>query len=218
MLLFCLVSEEVLRLLTGPETNWFGNGTGDNFLASVRMNSDGFRDVEHAIRKEPGVTRIALVGDSFVFGVPIRDERKIFPSLLQGKLGPRYEVINVAAPGFNTQQQVAALANVSEKYGLDKAVLFFFANDVKAVDNPAGDSFYDHVVPGQAGHYLYRHSRFYYLLESRVFRLLGGLAPDDRMPITSGRCTRPTRETSPRIENSSAGSWPPSTARGSSWS
>ena len=172
LLLFCLVSEGVLRLLTGPETNWFGNGTGDNFLASVRRNSDGFRDVEHAIRKEPGVTRIALVGDSFVFGVPIRDERKIFPGLLQGKLGPRYEVMNVAAPGFNTQQQVAALANVSEKYGLDKAVLFFFANDVEAVDNPAGDSFYDHLVPGQAGHYLYRHSRFYYLLESRVFRLL----------------------------------------------
>jgi hypothetical protein len=81
-------------------------------------------------------------------------------------------VINVSGPGFNTQQEVEALANVSEKYGLDKAVIFFFANDVEAVDNPEGDRFYDHVVPGQAGHYLYRHSKFYYFLESRVFRLL----------------------------------------------
>ena len=97
-----------------------------------------------------------MVGDSFVFGVPIEDDEKIFPRLLQKKLGERYELISVAFPGANTAQEIRLLAQADGVYGFDHAVLFFFPNDVEREGDPRRLSFYGHLVPGEAGKYLSR--------------------------------------------------------------
>jgi hypothetical protein len=172
LLLFGLVAEAALRVMVGTESNWFGNTTAtDEYYLRVRRNSWGFRDVKHDPAKKEGVTRIAMVGDSFVFGVPIEDDEKIFPRLLQKKLGERYELISVAFPGANTAQEIRLLAEADRVYGFDHAILFFFPNDVEREGDPRGLSFYGHLIPGEAGKYLFSHSRFYYFLETRTRRL-----------------------------------------------
>lgn len=173
VLLFGLAAEAALRTMVGSESNWFGNTTAtDEYYLRVRRNSWGFRDVEHDPLKKEGVTRIALVGDSFVFGVPIEDDERIFPRLLQKKLGERYELISVAFPGANTAQEIRLLAQADGVYAFDHAVLFFFPNDVEMEDDPRRLSFYGHMIPGEAGKYLFSRSRFYYFLETRTRRLL----------------------------------------------
>jgi hypothetical protein len=172
LLLFGLVAEGALRVMVGTESNWFGDTAAtDEYYLRVRRNSWGFRDVEHDRAKKEGVTRIAMVGDSFVFGVPIEDDEKIFPRLLQKKLGERYELISVAFPGANTAQEIRLLAQADGVYGFDHAILFFFPNDVEREGDPRGLSFYGHLIPGEAGKLLFSHSRFYYFLETRTRRL-----------------------------------------------
>lgn len=168
-----LVAEGVLRTAVGSESNWFGGTRAtDDYYLRVRRNSFGFRDVEHDPASREGVRRIAMVGDSFVFGVPIEDDEKIFPRLLQKELGERYELISVAFPGANTAQEIQLLAQLDRVFGFDHAILFFFPNDVEREDDPRRYSFYSHLVPGKAGEFLFSHSRFYYFLETRTRRLL----------------------------------------------
>ena len=110
LLLFGLVAEVALRVMVGTESNWFGDTAAtDEYYLRVRRNSWGFRDVEHDQAKREGVTRIAMVGDSFVFGVPIEDDEKIFPRLLQKKLGERYELISVAFPERTPPRRTQAI-------------------------------------------------------------------------------------------------------------
>ncbi len=173
VLLFGLVAEVALRIMVGSESNWFGNTAAtDEYYLRVRRNSWGFRDLEHDPAKKEGVTRVALVGDSFVFGVPIEDDEKIFPRLLQKELGGRFELISVAFPGANTAQELRLLAQADGVYGFDHAILFFFPNDVEREEDPRRLSFYGHLIPGEAGKYLFSRSRFYYFLETRTRRLL----------------------------------------------
>jgi lysophospholipase L1-like esterase len=50
--------------------------------------------------------------------------------VLQSRLGERYEVINIAAGGLNTPQEVHLLERVGARYGPDLVVLNFVLNDV----------------------------------------------------------------------------------------
>ena len=50
---------------------------------TVSTNSLGYRDYEHELEKPPGVYRIAVVGDSFVFGLHLLQENPIFGLHLQ---------------------------------------------------------------------------------------------------------------------------------------
>src|SRR5262245_39386827 len=52
----------------------------------VRLNSLGYRDVEHAIEAREGITRIVLVGDSVAFGWGIDDPRRRVGDLLEQAL------------------------------------------------------------------------------------------------------------------------------------
>lgn len=180
LLVFGLLAEGALRLLVQGESNWFGNGTAtDEFYLRVRRNSWGFRDVEHAPARAEGVRRIAMIGDSFVFGVPIEDDEKIFPRLLQGILGKRYELISVAFPGANTAQELDLLAQTDGVYGFDHAILFFFPNDLEKETDPRRLAFHRHLIPGAAGEFLFSRSMFYYFIETRTRRLLERLGLQD---------------------------------------
>ncbi len=45
-------------------------GASRNYqLIRVSTNGEGFRDVDHAIERPPGVFRVAVFGDSFIFGL-----------------------------------------------------------------------------------------------------------------------------------------------------
>src|SRR4051812_33246218 len=54
------------RHIPGKQVTWRMEG-----FSNDRLSSTGLRDIEHAIVKRPGVTRIALLGDSSTEGMQV---------------------------------------------------------------------------------------------------------------------------------------------------
>lgn len=87
-----------------------------------RYNRAGFRDVEHEVEKPSGIQRIVVLGDSVTerYGVEWRD---VFANILQSRLGEKHEVINIAAGGLNTPQEVHLLEKEGLRYKPDLVVI-----------------------------------------------------------------------------------------------
>lgn len=115
-----------------------------DFRTEVKINSKGFRDVEHNYEKPDGVFRIVVVGDSFIegWGVPIEDA---FPRVLEDRLRPRnVEVIALGVRNYGTVAEYVALLEEGRRYEPDLVLLAFFAlNDVhnnsRALSTVVGD-------------------------------------------------------------------------------
>ena len=130
----------------------------DGFDTTVRSNHLGFRGPEIG-EKAPGVTRYAVLGDSYAFGWGV-EEGETYAAQLDSILNPRapggqrYEVVNAALPGFGTYQRLAALERLLP-YGLDGIIVEFSAsNDV--VDDWRAAPY----VPGRLGEYQARGTQF----------------------------------------------------------
>jgi lysophospholipase L1-like esterase len=96
---------------------------------TYRYNSAGFRDSEHALQKPAGVERIVVLGDSVTEGHEV-EWKDVFAPVLQSKLGDKHEVINIAAGGLNTPQEIHLFERVGLEYGPNLVVLNFVLNDV----------------------------------------------------------------------------------------
>jgi lysophospholipase L1-like esterase len=100
-------------------------------------NSLGFRDVEHAVTKPPGVYRIVVLGDSVAMGLHVDRSEEIFPRVLEGLLdqrGLKAEVINLAVSGYNTQQEVEMLAARGLRYRPDLVLLAYTLSSREHID------------------------------------------------------------------------------------
>lgn len=106
--------------------------------ALVRINSAGFRDVEHSVPKPPHTVRIAVLGDSFAEAMQVPLE-STFWSVLERELSlkktfgtDRVEVLNFGVSGYGTAQELQALRNHVWPYSPDIVLLAFLAgNDVR---------------------------------------------------------------------------------------
>ncbi|MBR9989522.1 MAG: hypothetical protein KFH98_07190, partial [Gemmatimonadetes bacterium] len=96
------------------------------------VNAQGLRNGPLAPEPPPGVERVTVLGDSFIFGAPLQQEHTI-PARLQALAGSNVEVVNVAAPGYGTGQQYLLMKELQTN-GFDmgsKVVLAFFSNDLQ---------------------------------------------------------------------------------------
>lgn len=92
------------------------------------LNALGYRDVEFRLEKQ-GRTRIAMLGDSFVFGDNV-GPRQTLPKQLERELGPRYEVWNFGIAGDGPDQSYARLLRDALRFEPDAIVLSLYpAND-----------------------------------------------------------------------------------------
>jgi lysophospholipase L1-like esterase len=94
----------------------------------IVTNSKGLRDVEHTYEKPPGVYRIAMIGDSFVFGAGGVEPAKRFSDILQAST-KNTEVINMGVPAYGTDQEYLFLQNEGLKYHPDLVLVCAFYND-----------------------------------------------------------------------------------------
>lgn len=100
----------------------------------IRVNGAGLRDDrDYAIPKPPGVRRVLVLGDSFTFAGKVALEQT-FPKRLErlldeGASGARYEVLNLAVPGYNTRQQAVQLAEQGLAFEPDFVIVAFVLND-----------------------------------------------------------------------------------------
>ncbi len=100
----------------------------------VRTNSDGIRsDRNYAIPAESGTFRIVGIGDSGMFGWNM-EQNDDYLGVLETNLnrrqdGRRYEVLNLAVPGYNTQMEVEMLRCKGLKYKPDIVIVGWCEND-----------------------------------------------------------------------------------------
>ncbi|HXK11768.1 MAG TPA: SGNH/GDSL hydrolase family protein [Vicinamibacteria bacterium] len=96
------------------------------------INALGYRDLERAVPKPAGVRRVVCIGDSFTWGVsvlfddawPQRVERT-----LSRERGERWEAVNLAEPGLNSEQEASRLDSEGFAYGPDVVVVGYVLND-----------------------------------------------------------------------------------------
>ena len=91
-------------------------------------NKAGFRDIDHEVTKPPAIKRVVVLGDSVTEGFGV-EWQSVMSHILQSQLGSDFEVINIAAGGLNTPQEVHLLKQVGMQYQPDIVVLNFILND-----------------------------------------------------------------------------------------
>jgi hypothetical protein len=104
-------------------------------------NDDGLRDDrDYAPEKPPGVRRVIMLGDSFVFGYGL-DLQHTLTKQLTSLLDPAgWEVLNFGVPAYNTMNEVGFLEARGLKYGPDDVLLLYHPNDaLVGVVTPLGD-------------------------------------------------------------------------------
>jgi hypothetical protein len=108
--------------------------------AYVRINSDGLRDLEHALTKPPDTIRIAVVGDSYPEALAVSLD-EAFWWVMGKKLeecgvssGKRIEVLNFGVSGYGTAQELLTVREQVWKYSPDIVMLAVTTNN-DIVDN-----------------------------------------------------------------------------------
>jgi lysophospholipase L1-like esterase len=156
-------------------------------------NALGYRDVDHAEEKPPGVYRIVVIGDSVGAGLKVERYDDTFPPLLARRLsssGVRAEVINLSVSGYNTQQEVETLRDRGLRYAPDLVLVAYSLNDRERLDGGIMDTLLAqrHEEP-RVNPYLMGSALYRFL----VFRVLGG----GRHAAAPGKLTPPPRQDAP---------------------
>jgi lysophospholipase L1-like esterase len=105
----------------------------DNPTWDVRINSDGYRGEEMPVTPQPSTVRIACVGDSWTFGMPVGQDQT-YPSrvaawLHQERPDTRYEVQNFGVLGYSSFQGLQLLKSRVLGFHPNIVVLGFGMND-----------------------------------------------------------------------------------------
>lgn len=104
------------------------------FYTHVEINSEGWRDKVYSIEKPNNTKRIAIVGDSFVFGFGV-EQNETFVKILERKLNDNFdgnfEVMNFGESAYGTEQEYFVVKDDVLKYKPDLIVLAFSPNDLK---------------------------------------------------------------------------------------
>jgi lysophospholipase L1-like esterase len=144
----------------------------------VRVNALGLRGPEVAAAPAPGTRRLLVLGDSVVFGEGLAEE-DTFPRLLERALAEAgaapTEVLNGAAPGYNTEAELAYLREVGLALAPDELVLGVSLNDFGPTPalTPSGFLTVDPKARDRAP-WPSNHSEFYVLLRWTITYARGG--------------------------------------------
>lgn len=143
------------------------------------INSHGFRDREHSLKKSPDTTRILLIGDSVTRGYGIQNEADRYTDLLEEKLNTsagNYEIINFGMDQYATVQQASLLAEWGVAFQPDQLIISYVLNDPSS-DGSINDFFVRSHASSMALHWIFekvdiikkRYSRDHLIRDCRYF-------------------------------------------------
>src|SRR5262245_51692874 len=163
-----------------------------DYSVAITTNQQGMRNWrrEYAPGRSAGAYRIALIGDSFVFGFGVEDDQVVsarLEDLLNEQGKSRFEVLNFGVPGFGQTEELLTYRHKVRRFAPNAAVLFYFDNDLRnnevsglfAVDStgqafPTGRSY----LPGVAlrerlyafapTRWLFEHSELWNVIRNRM--------------------------------------------------
>lgn len=133
-----LIGETYVRFLV-VETDSYGASLVSKrwFDIYPKLNSLYCRDKEWAEGRQPGLRRIAFVGDSFTYGWGINDARDRFTDIIQARFDAqapgKVEVMNVAWSGWGTGDHINAVHDMIQDYAVDEIVLCHLPNDIDSL-------------------------------------------------------------------------------------
>jgi hypothetical protein len=99
----------------------------------IEINSYGFRDREYTIQKPKDTVRIIVFGDSMFFGLNIQLNEtvaKVLEKMLNDKSVKRYEVLNLAVPGFNMLEKIEFFKEKGTMFNPDMVILEYETGDM----------------------------------------------------------------------------------------
>jgi lysophospholipase L1-like esterase len=123
------------------KANSYGFLEREEFTYKVNINSLGMRDKEISIDKPKGKQRIAVMGDSFTWGVGVAESDR-FTNILENKSNGKYEVLNFGVSGYGPIQYLVQLDKIL-KFNPDIVFLTFCL----------GNDFADNVFFQRYGYY-----------------------------------------------------------------
>ncbi len=97
-------------------------------------NHQGLRE-DREVPLQPSTHRIAMLGDSLVWGELVSREQSL-PGALQRALGPGTEVIDFGVSGYDTVQEAAWYHRKVRAFSPDTLVLVFCLNDMLTMSGP----------------------------------------------------------------------------------
>ncbi|MEC7641319.1 MAG: hypothetical protein VYC17_04100 [Nitrospinota bacterium] len=158
----------------------------------IKYNPAGFRDHNYSLKKPEKVFRILVLGDSQTFGHGIERLEDTFPKLLEtylntGSRGFRFEVLNFALPGWNTDTHVQNFFKKGLSYQPDLVLLIYYHNDIQAAPLMDCDSTDIELFSG--GNYLKKFFYRFRLYQFLKFRVNRGLEQAGEKP-TYTECRR----------------------------
>jgi lysophospholipase L1-like esterase len=106
-----------------------GGFAAHGFDTTVRINSLGYRGPERSYARPAGTRRVVVLGDSFVWGFGVEQEA-LFTTVLERRLAPGVEVLNLGVSGYSTDQELLVYRNEGQRYRPDVVVLVVASNDV----------------------------------------------------------------------------------------
>ncbi len=99
------------------------------YHTTLQFDANGMRGRERPYTKPKNVSRILVLGDSFVEGYAVQVQDR-FTEILEATLGSPFEVIALGVAGYSTDQELLSLEQEGWKYEPDLVVLAFYYNDV----------------------------------------------------------------------------------------
>lgn len=106
----------------------------------IRVNTLGLRDRDRSYARTPGVRRVIVVGNSYVFGAGGVEQQETFPARLEQQL-PDTEFINLGTFGYSTDQQYLYLRDEGLRYRPDVVLLCLSPGDI----DPCFSSYADRI-------------------------------------------------------------------------
>jgi lysophospholipase L1-like esterase len=161
----------------------------DAMHRGLATNARGFRDLEFALPKPPGVLRILAIGDSTTMGLGIPELENTYPKWLERRLresGRRIEVLNLGVGGYDPEQAAELLRVEAKDLEPDLVLLLVCLNDLsRGVDGgveAALDRAHAHLEPPASGalRALWRRSRLVFFLQNRLRAFSPEAAPAQR--------------------------------------
>ncbi len=103
------------------------------FSVDIRTNRYGLRWPDPVLPKPPGVFRILILGDSFTFGFPVRDDEAFCFLIEQGLRAKGYpvEVINAGVSGYSPTLQYVSFRDEYVAFEPDLVLLWYDLGDLQ---------------------------------------------------------------------------------------
>lgn len=171
-----VTGELALRVIFRDRGRTTLGGPGDrDFEYTFNPAGDGpeSRQPASSGARQPGVTRLAIQGDSITYGVGVKDWTELYPSRLLAKLqaaGGNYDVYVEGVPGYNIDRHADHLPRIVQRFAPDVLVYQWYANDLdigprRAVPPRAWQQWPGHTAAKTA-------SFLYFFLDNRLDRLI----------------------------------------------